>query len=305
MSLPDFKMIYIRTTHNCNYKCPYCHPWNDMQTIKDKEEQFQGVIEGVFDKYFEKITFIGITGGEPFTYPDRLFSTLDKIEKFNEKRIKGGLRPVFSVIATNGTYLTKEIVKELNKYSTVRTQISLDCILKGECYKSLERLLSHNPNIIDNFNNLAWGRIRSVREKVEDFDLDFFFKLEYLGFKRTIYEISGDLTKMQYYPINLEKLEKLLKQIAEVKLPIRFTYFSEGTCQCARNAILIYPEGTLNKGAYCDAEKWTDDKSISGCSYVRTKYGTENYLKALQLMKKYPNIDAFKLADIHRYLINL
>ncbi|MCK5023250.1 MAG: radical SAM protein [Candidatus Aenigmarchaeota archaeon] len=110
-------------TERCNFNCKHCYKEKEF-----KELDLNNLIS-VLHQYIEMIKIweldknkrsvkLSITGGEPFLRND----FFDLIEKINENR------EIFTsvVIMSNGSFITKSIVKKLKDYNISGVQISLE-----------------------------------------------------------------------------------------------------------------------------------------------------------------------------------
>jgi MoaA/NifB/PqqE/SkfB family radical SAM enzyme len=96
-------------TYRCNAKCYMCHTW---QYPSKKNDEFSS---DLVDKLPSGLSFINITGGEPFLRSD--------IEEIIEKALKKTKR---LVISTNG-YFTDKIVKLAERYGNrIGVRISIE-----------------------------------------------------------------------------------------------------------------------------------------------------------------------------------
>lgn len=116
MEKPNFvpRLIAWELTRTCNLDCVHCR-------AAASKGPYEGELttEEVF-RILEEITEVGfpiiiLTGGEPLLRKDLI--------EITQKASSLGLKPV---LATNGTLLTKEILRELKKAGISRVSISLD-----------------------------------------------------------------------------------------------------------------------------------------------------------------------------------
>jgi len=126
----------IQITGRCNLDCKYCYAWPLTQTDIPKEKILALIEQLVDHGIFEII----IDGGEPFLHP-KFIDILRNLDELCIEEIG---------IATNGTLLTKDTVKELVKlrdYLYGKIQVSLD---------------SHIPNINDKTRGLGDRVLRNL-----------------------------------------------------------------------------------------------------------------------------------------------
>jgi len=115
------KMLVVNVTDTCNLDCVYC---SRQCSRKTPGKMSSYLIKSILKKAsnYAKLNNIRITiqfhGGEPLTEFNKIIKSIDSLSKKEQKRLK--LR-----IQTNGTLLTKEIVKKCSKRD-IEIGISLD-----------------------------------------------------------------------------------------------------------------------------------------------------------------------------------
>ena len=108
----------IIVTNDCNYRCIFCHnegfDASKIESWKPSEEVVLNIIEKVLAKGCKDITF---TGGEPLIYREILVSAVEFIgSRYADVSI---------TIITNGSLLTEEWLKRVNKFKNIRFNVSL------------------------------------------------------------------------------------------------------------------------------------------------------------------------------------
>lgn len=116
------RSIYFYPTESCNLRCIHCwiHPAFAPNDHIYESQNKENVPVDLLEKTIREALSLGLshikfTGGEPFLNPD-LFAYLDCFSQF-------GLTFSFE---TNGTLLTKDIVKRLKRYHVTKISLSLD-----------------------------------------------------------------------------------------------------------------------------------------------------------------------------------
>ena len=106
-------------THKCNLQCKHCY--SNSGAIREEEmttEQAKSVVDQIADA---GVTALAFSGGEPLTRKD-----------FFEVARYAANRGLYISVATNGTLLTKDIVKRLKDAKVNYLDISID----GACAKT-------------------------------------------------------------------------------------------------------------------------------------------------------------------------
>jgi MoaA/NifB/PqqE/SkfB family radical SAM enzyme len=117
-------------TRRCNLSCSYCNEYDRVSAPVPT-----AALENRIGRLAEmKTAIITLTGGEPLLHPelDRIISTIRQ-------------RGILATMLTNGTLLTPEKVRMLNKAGLDQLQISIDQVRPGQtsrkCLQVLERKL--------------------------------------------------------------------------------------------------------------------------------------------------------------------
>lgn len=136
----NYSSIRLEITSHCNLQCEYCHN-SEYSNRKDDmtPEEIMQLIRNLKERY--PINKILLTGGEPLINP-KVFDIIRLITSL-------GIKPD---MVSNGTLLTREIVKKLENAGLKRIRLSIDEI--GE--KSKLRSTA-NPNQI-------WKTAEMIRE---------------------------------------------------------------------------------------------------------------------------------------------
>lgn len=120
--------LTIMMTRNCNFKCTYCfeglNKKTDNLTLKTKESIFK-FINNVFNEN-KNIKFLSITlfGGEPLLYFENNFQWLLDIKNQCIEKEK----EFSTMVITNGSLITEEILYSLSELNCRTIQITLDGI---------------------------------------------------------------------------------------------------------------------------------------------------------------------------------
>lgn len=179
--MKNYTSIRLEITSHCNLKCNYCH--NSEYSNRKDDMTTENIIRLITDlKVKYNINKILLTGGEPLVHKD----VCQIIKHITDLGIKADL-------VTNGTMLTVEKIKKLEKAGLKRIRISIDEI--GE--HSLERS-TENPNKL-------WDIAKDVVDKS--------------NIELCIHTVCS--------PSNVEKLFEVYKKVLEVGA-IRWRVFDIG-----------------------------------------------------------------------------
>ena len=112
----DINTLQIETTNICNLNCPHCMLYEHGESGSDYSDYMETKsINQFFDKDMQIIYTLNFTGGEPLLNADIIIYTINKIIRENRK--------VVSIdIATNGTILSAELIKALNRFTEYVTE---------------------------------------------------------------------------------------------------------------------------------------------------------------------------------------
>jgi radical SAM protein with 4Fe4S-binding SPASM domain len=106
-------LVVWNVTKGCNLACKHCY--EDAHVPAPDELTPKEALEAVDKMADAGVAYIAISGGEPLTRPD----FFDIAKRIKEREM------AFS-IATNGTLMTKEMVRKLKEVNCIYFQISLD-----------------------------------------------------------------------------------------------------------------------------------------------------------------------------------
>ena len=111
---PNF--IVLSPTQACNLNCTGCYASSDPHTSnKLAYHRADEVMEDVRNKFHSR--FVTISGGEPFMYKSEGKTMLDIFEKYDD---------TFFMFYTNGTLITKEVAKRLERLGNATPSISVE-----------------------------------------------------------------------------------------------------------------------------------------------------------------------------------
>ena len=118
-SVDDEFYFQWHITNECNLRCKHCYH-SDYIDDSLKIDQLLAIGNHLCDaaqKWGKKASF-SLTGGEPFTNSDKIFSLLELLENRNIDRID---------ILTNGLLINDNIIEKLKRYNKLRRiQLSLE-----------------------------------------------------------------------------------------------------------------------------------------------------------------------------------
>lgn len=109
--------ISIATTMSCNLRCPYCFEEGGKSKDRLTEQVEESIIKFIKAKESKKINLVWF-GGEPLL-------NFKSISTISTQLIQANIDFNASII-TNGTLLTKEIIKSFDRFNISSVQISLD-----------------------------------------------------------------------------------------------------------------------------------------------------------------------------------
>lgn len=112
--------VVVHTTFHCNMQCVYCYE-NGIKSAhmnSDTAAQVAAFIRERCDNAeFERVELCFI-GGEPLLNTEVIKSILEQLQ-----RVK---TPIFTMVVTNGTLLTAQVVDDLKCYSIVDYMVTID-----------------------------------------------------------------------------------------------------------------------------------------------------------------------------------
>ena len=149
--LTDFPIeVLIKTTLNCNHKCPKCLHGMQVFPSGNKYNMSFDTIKKVLDEGKEKgLRSVVFTGGEPTMHP--------QISEFLE--YAGQLQFSDISLITNGTFLTEKLISTIINSGVTRINVSIDSINKetymktrgvddfDRCHRNLKKLLQIRSEI--------------------------------------------------------------------------------------------------------------------------------------------------------------
>ena len=117
-SPPEFVSLLI--TYKCNFQCLSCDIWK-KEEINELEDAEWEKIAGKLKEFLPRDTFVEINGGEPLLRKKLVFKLIPELKKH------------FKTIAlnTNGSLLTEELIKKLEKSGLDIIKISLYSLNAG------------------------------------------------------------------------------------------------------------------------------------------------------------------------------
>ena len=225
----DTMNISFAPIHFCNFNCKYCYAEGGKATKYYNKKFTKGDIDALinyiyYDKYYyyNKYKFDFVSGGEPLLALDILEYFFDKINNIDKKLHK---QTTFFV-GTNGSVLTDEILKILNKYN-VFLGVSLDGPEKihnkqrvypnGEgTYIDVVRGINtlRNANISEQLKN-AWAMC-VVTNQIDDLISVMENSLS-LGFKRLQMQIARLplYHPLSFNDLNIDQLFTMYKKLID------------------------------------------------------------------------------------------
>jgi len=137
-------LVVWNFTNACNLKCKHCY--QSAGSYLNNELSLQEKLKVVEELDEAGVASLAISGGEPLMLKDHLFKVVHEASK----------RGMYVALATNGTLLTKNVVRKLKELGLKYVEVSLD---------------SANPKIHDEFRGVHGAfeaAIRGIRNCVEE-----------------------------------------------------------------------------------------------------------------------------------------
>ena len=251
-----FSVVYI-PTFNCNLRCDYCYQQN-INYINNKKISYHEVVKWVSDNLPVNVKEVNIQfyGGEPLLEKKLIFDFLKELS------IKIGKEKITICLCTNGYFLTKEFLLELDKRCHI-DEIQLTVHDFDKDLKKYHEVILKNINEIvleDRWKlNLKFDINRDNCEKIKG----FLFKLNRkTGYSITIAPIlkcGNKLDESIYDKENIATILDIQKKLRDLGYRVnkRISYI----CHLLINpdAFVIDPQGYIYK---CDSMAGIKEFSI-------------------------------------------
>jgi len=223
---PEIFILQWHITEKCNWRCKHCYqesydtPEMDFEMLKDVLDQYANLLKKW--QIPKERARIQITGGEPFIRQDFL-PFLGKVYELSDG--------FHTTIMSNGSFLTKEIVKTLKLFGIEKFQVSLEGLEKTNDEIRGEGSFKKTIKAI---KLLAWAGINNVRvsltltkknlsEIKELADILAPLSVRSLGVRRIIPCGTGAQLKKEV--LEPQELRGVYKEIEEInKLLLRKNY---------------------------------------------------------------------------------
>lgn len=197
------RKMRLEITNKCNNRCVWCYASNRYEKENLSNEEFTSVIKSLADNGVFEITF---SGGEP---------TLNKaLPELIEYANNLGL---ITHLITNGTLLSKDVVKKLERAGLKTIQISVEGIedqhnriTNSNCFKGC---INGIKNVIDSRISLATNTTISSLNKNNVYEI--LQLLHSLGVKKANFNYC--VTDKTDLKMSKEELENVLEQISSFK----------------------------------------------------------------------------------------
>ncbi|PKN75747.1 MAG: hypothetical protein CVU52_05875 [Deltaproteobacteria bacterium HGW-Deltaproteobacteria-10] len=142
---------FFYITGRCNLNCDYCWQRETPESISENTKTGRNELSGdewiKIIKSVPKLSFVGLTGGEPLIHPE-----FKKIIEY-----MGGRLPY--TVNTNGVLLNEDILTKLIKYKATNLSISLDG------FSDVHDLSRKRPGLFDHIVE-AIGRLNTLKKKM-------------------------------------------------------------------------------------------------------------------------------------------
>lgn len=279
----DFLNIILVPTLLCNFNCPYCCE-KDFVCGEDDVKKYFETLKKFAEKNFQLHSRIQISlfGGEPLIYIKECLEFLDWVKKDSEKKNY----EYFTIITTNGSLLTREIIERLNEHNLYTLQITIDS--DKENHDKMRIYKNGNPSfnvLIDKINNVVHSidyndefrfvlrinlnntTVAKVRETLNCIKQKNREKTHLLI--RAIYNTHAYNKKNEN---NLSSLEEYYNLGTEMGFPIVKEQYQYQTCEACGDRKMFY--------LMPDLSIW---KCINDISYDKAKIGKINAFGIVEL----------------------
>ena len=200
-------LIVWNFTNACNLKCKHCY--QSAGTSSFDELTTEEALEAVDKMADAGVAYIAFSGGEPLVRKD-LFDVIDRIRE----------REMAFSLATNGTLLTKKIVKKLKEYNCLYIQISLDGAKRWthdsfRGGKSFMRVINGIKNAVESgitvgvattVTKFNYNEVYDIIELAEELGVNIFMYYNFIPTGR-----GKDIVNLDISP---EERERLLRYMA-------------------------------------------------------------------------------------------
>ena len=248
------RKMRLEITNRCNNRCVWCYASNRYEKEDLSKEEFIKVIKYLADNGVFEITF---SGGEPTLNK----ALLELIEYANNLGLSTHL-------ITNGTLLSKDAVKKLERTGLKSIQISIEGIedqhnkiTNNNCFKDC---VNGIKNVVNSKISLATNTTISNLNKNNVYEI--LQLLHSLGVKKANFNYC--ITDKADLKISKEELENVLEQISNFKKddfktnwlqPVElcyidiYKYFSKASkCSACDTSITISANGDLRPCSFSD-----------------------------------------------------
>ncbi len=240
------QLVVIR---RCNLSCTYCNEFDQksdpipLETLKARARKLKEL--GAYA--------INLTGGEPTMHPD-----LPELIRYCRKDLKF----LKTSMITNGFYLKKELIEQLNDAGLQDMQISIDGVKPNDVtVKVLDSLRKRLGNLKEyaKFNVVVSGVIGSCPPQ-ETFEVIQYAKEN--GFKPRVLIIHGEDGQVKLNPEELAMFERIKKMI-----PKSFPEFTDYRYEMIQNGSAPFKCRAGSRYLYVD-----EDGVVSWCSQTRDAF---------------------------------
>lgn len=213
---PSYVILYV--TAVCNARCPYCFYWEPIQNANRLNELKLEEIEKI-SKSFGKITYLTLTGGEPFLRPD-----IEKIVKIFVQNNKVD----FISIPTNGgvpKLALPKIEEMLSSCPDTAFRIALSVDGIGKDHDDIRRIQGLFDRILETYHGLdvfrqkyhnlnidATTTFSSYTEK-KVFEILDYFKKNLKIDNHVLNLVRGDVKDPVIKDIDIETYERAVREV--------------------------------------------------------------------------------------------
>jgi len=246
--------IIIVPTLDCNFKCKYCHIYNNLMDSETKSWKLDIDLLFKFFNYnrnsLECLKTVGFFGGEPLLEFDKVKKIINYFHNFDNK--------ITFFLDTNGSLLDNSVLKFLSKYK-VFIKISIDGDEKTHNFNRMDyRKIIKNLMSFISFNNIVASMVVTPNSAKDlSFNINHLYKLGICNFEiYPQFNIRWDHYEIKIFNHNLNSIiNNFSKEIKQKKIVFaRGSHFSRknrneifSNCRCGtlKKRFLILPNNFI------------------------------------------------------------
>lgn len=270
-------VLHIDVTGKCNLNCIHCRGrgTKDLTLSEIKESLLK-----LNSSFKNSLKWVEISGGEPFLRQD-IFEILEFIKRRTKLKV---------IVVSNGWFITKKIVKKLEKLRIERVQISLDGVREETHNKIRQNNLAYKKAIraikyLSNSNIISV--VRMVLNKYNLNEVEDLFKIckklrvSEIGIRGAV--LAGN-AKKNNLNLNIKKYLEILKKLPYFEKKYGIPYYSGDPL-----ALVMDP-----RGINYILKKYKSLRCLAGCS-IGSAY---IYINSEGYVCPCPNLQDIKLGHV-------